>query len=118
MGQPAPIPRRSSHLGSAACYGRSAHGSHSSTSAASSRSKRRQGNHNQFQTLKMFPDGHLEVVARMSRLNTTFQTLGSPVQHRPETHIIDAGGPKRLGDARIITETMTAVQTGVTLCSA
>src|SRR3954467_12782463 len=59
MGQPAPIPRRSSHLGSAACYGRSAHGSHSSTSAASSRSKRRQGNHNQFQTLKMFPDGHL-----------------------------------------------------------
>src|SRR4051794_12930024 len=59
MGQPAPIPRRSSHLGSAACYGRSDHGSHSSTSAASSRSKRRQGNHNQFQTLKMFPDGHL-----------------------------------------------------------
>src|SRR3954447_1715593 len=59
MGQSAPIPRRSSHLGSAACYGRSAHGSHSSTSAASSRSKRRQGNHNQFQTLKMFPDGHL-----------------------------------------------------------
>src|SRR4051794_10093729 len=58
MGQPAPIPRRSSHLGSAACYGRSDHGSHSSTSAASSRSKRRQGNHNQFQTLKMFPDGH------------------------------------------------------------
>src|SRR3954453_6150627 len=65
MGQPAPIPRRSSHLGSAACYGRSDHGSHSSTSAASSRSKRRQGNHNQFQTLKMFPDGHLE--ARFSR---------------------------------------------------
>src|SRR3954452_10968168 len=60
MGRPAPIPRRSSHLGSAACYGRSAHGSHSSTSAASSRSKRRQGNHNRFQTLKMFPDGHLE----------------------------------------------------------
>src|SRR3954451_23046760 len=60
MGQPAPIPRRSSHLGSAACYGRSDHGSHSSTSAASSRSKRRQGNHNQFQTLKMFPDGHLD----------------------------------------------------------
>src|SRR4051794_31253952 len=58
MGQPAPIPRRSSHLGSAACYGRSDHGSHSSTSAASSRSNRRQGNHNQFQTLKMFPDGH------------------------------------------------------------
>src|SRR4051812_6736504 len=61
MGQPAPIPRRSSHLGSAACYRRSDHGSHSSTSAASSRSKRRQGNHNQFQTLKMFPDGHLGV---------------------------------------------------------
>src|SRR3954469_22095481 len=61
MGQPAPIPRRSSHLGSAACYGRSDHGSHSSTSAASSRSKRRQGNHNQFQTLKMFPDGHLHM---------------------------------------------------------
>src|SRR3954467_3918262 len=59
MGRPAPIPRRSSHLGSAACRGRSDHGSHSSTSAASSRSKRRQGNHNQFQTLKMFPDGHL-----------------------------------------------------------
>jgi len=45
----------------------------------------------------------------MSRLNTTVQTLGSPVQHRPETHIIDAG---------VITETMTAVQTGVTLCLA
>src|SRR3954449_1710259 len=60
MGQPAPIPRRSSHLGSAACYGRSAHGSHSSTSAASSRSSRHQGNHNRFQTLKMFPDGHSE----------------------------------------------------------
>src|SRR3982750_3329459 len=45
--------------GSAACYGRSDHGSRSSTSAASSKSKRRQGNHNQFQTLKMFPDGHL-----------------------------------------------------------
>src|SRR3954462_5189818 len=60
MGQPAPIPRRSSHLGSAACYGRSDHGSPSSTSAASSRSKRRQGNHNQFKTLKMFPDGHLD----------------------------------------------------------
>src|SRR3954465_10279145 len=59
MGRPAPIPRRSSHLGSAACYGRSDHGSHSSTSAASSRSKRRQGNHNRFPTLKMFPDGHL-----------------------------------------------------------
>src|SRR3954468_24698693 len=58
MGRPAPIPRRSSHLGSAACHGRSDYGSHSSTSAASSRSKRRQGNHNQFQTLKMFPDGH------------------------------------------------------------
>src|SRR3954464_10093144 len=63
MGQPAPIPRRSSHLGSAACYGRSDHGSHSSTSAASSRSKRRQGNHNRFQTLKMFPDGHLGVLS-------------------------------------------------------
>src|SRR3954469_16647919 len=60
MGQPAPIPRRSRHLGSAACSGRSDHGSHASTSAASSRSNRRQGNHNQFQTLKMFPDGHLE----------------------------------------------------------
>src|SRR4051794_25304930 len=59
MGQPAPIPRRSRHLGSAACSGRSDHGSHASTSAASSRSNRRQGNHNQFQTLKMFPDGHL-----------------------------------------------------------
>src|SRR3954452_14197045 len=66
MGRPAPIPRRSSHLGSAACYGRSAHGSHSSTSAASSRSKRRQGNHNRFQTLKMFPDGHLDVVLASS----------------------------------------------------
>src|SRR3954452_22399568 len=64
MGRPAPIPRRSSHLGSAACYGRSDHGSHSSTSAASSRSKRRQGNHNQFQTLKMFPDGHSDLEHR------------------------------------------------------
>src|SRR5215212_5748941 len=60
MGRPAPIPRRSSHLGSAACHGRSDPGSHSSTSAASSRSNRRQENHNRFQTLKMFPDGHLE----------------------------------------------------------
>src|SRR3954466_11743100 len=59
MVRPAPIPRRSSHLGSAACPGRSDHGSHSSTSAASSRSNRRQGNHNRFPTLKMFPDGHL-----------------------------------------------------------
>src|SRR5215204_3896378 len=43
MGRPAPIPRRSSHLGSAACHGRSDHGSHSSTSAASSKSNRRRG---------------------------------------------------------------------------
>src|SRR3954469_4115191 len=62
MVRPAPIPRRSSHLGSAACPGRSDHGSHSSTSAASSRSKRRQGNHNRFPTLKMFPDGHSDVI--------------------------------------------------------
>src|SRR3954468_16785035 len=60
MVRPAPIPRRSSHLGSAACPGRSDHGSHSSTAAASSRSKRRHGNHNRFPTLKMFPDGHLD----------------------------------------------------------
>src|SRR3954466_10907664 len=63
MGQPAPIPRRSRHLGSAAFSGRSDHGSHASTSAASSRSNRRQGNHNQFQTLKMFPDGHLGLLS-------------------------------------------------------
>src|SRR3954454_10986432 len=67
MGQPAPIPRRSRHLGSSGCSGRSDHGSHSSTSAASSRSKRRQGNHNQFQTLKMFPDGHSDIGSPMAR---------------------------------------------------
>src|SRR3954468_10678159 len=68
MGQPAPIPRRSRHLGSAACSGRSDHGSHASTSAASSRSNRRQGNHNQFQTLKMFPDGHSDYcISRAAR---------------------------------------------------
>src|SRR3954451_17213124 len=77
MVRPAPIPRRSSHLGSAACYGRSDHGSHSSTSAASSRSKRRQGNHNRFQTLKMFPDGHL----RITTLKKVADALGMPISH-------------------------------------
>src|SRR3954469_12736191 len=71
MGQPAPIPRRSRHLGSAACSGGSDHGSHASTSAASSRSNRRQGNHNQFQTLKMFPDGHLEKLDDLGIANNT-----------------------------------------------
>src|SRR3954453_2934914 len=79
MGQPAPIPRRSSHLGSAACYRRSDHGSHSSTSAASSRSKRRQGNHNQFQTLKMFPDGNLEDV---EQIRTTVAQRLSPLDKK------------------------------------
>src|SRR3954454_10377708 len=54
----------------------------------------------------------VEVVARIFRLNATVQTLGYPVQRRPETHITDATGPKRLGDASIIMETVTAVQTG------
>ena len=50
----------------------------------------------------------VEVVARIFRLNTTVQTLGYPVQRRPETHITDATGPKRLGDASIIMETVSS----------
>src|SRR4051794_39919284 len=105
MGQPAPIPRRSSHLGSAACYGRSDHGSHSSTSAASSRSKRRQGNHNQFQTLKMFPDGHLDLtrqceaereitepgISRVSRLTRALAVRNLRYRHDPSKPEVFSG---------------------------
>src|SRR3954454_24072656 len=93
MGQPAPIPRRSSHLGSAACYGRSDHGSPSSTSAASSRSKRRQGNHNQFQTLKMFPDGHSDLGSPMVRKKIAL--IGAGQIGGTLAHLV---GLKELGD--------------------
>src|SRR3954464_3889284 len=99
MGRPAPIPRRSSHLGSAACYGRSDYGSHSSTSAASSRSKRHQGNHNQFQTLKMFPDGHLDSAKIERRAGGDLKAPGEACFSVGTVNLIGSGRDKARGEA-------------------